>query len=276
MVPLVRCRLKIAWPASATRARRHVAAACACCALRSTCPPSSLLSLRGASRVTRPGDHLGDRRTHHCRGRTRNGLSRLVVDFLPVIIFLYAVRPPPRRRRRALDPRVHVAATAHRRVAVRRYAPRSPFNTRSGPPAIRTCGTTSRSPSISLLRRAGHYCRVLWYRAPCSGASSAVDRTLVRGLDDLRALPGVAPLDREPTRLPAPCRAHHAQATKSLGVNLTRVMDSQQYVNKVAAVPSLHAATALLISLFFWREPCGGAGSWLSTRRDGRVPDLSR
>jgi membrane-associated phospholipid phosphatase len=36
------------------------------------------------------------------------------------------------------------------------------------------------------------------------------------------------------------------------GFNLTRVMGSQNYVNKVAAVPSLHAATALLISLFFW------------------------
>ncbi len=29
-------------------------------------------------------------------------------------------------------------------------------------------------------------------------------------------------------------------------------MGSQQFVNKVAAVPSLHAATALLIALFFW------------------------
>jgi membrane-associated phospholipid phosphatase len=29
-------------------------------------------------------------------------------------------------------------------------------------------------------------------------------------------------------------------------------MGSQQYVNKVAAVPSLHAATALLIAMFFW------------------------
>ena len=40
--------------------------------------------------------------------------------------------------------------------------------------------------------------------------------------------------------------------TRSLGVDLSRVMDSQKYVNKVAAVPSLHAATALLIALFFW------------------------
>jgi membrane-associated phospholipid phosphatase len=36
------------------------------------------------------------------------------------------------------------------------------------------------------------------------------------------------------------------------GFNLTRVMGSKHYVNKVAAVPSLHAATTLLISLFFW------------------------
>jgi membrane-associated phospholipid phosphatase len=40
--------------------------------------------------------------------------------------------------------------------------------------------------------------------------------------------------------------------SRRLGVDLTRIMGSQQFVNKVAAVPSLHAATALLISLFFW------------------------
>lgn len=40
--------------------------------------------------------------------------------------------------------------------------------------------------------------------------------------------------------------------TAHVGVNLARVMGSQNYVNRVAAVPSLHAATALLISLFFW------------------------
>lgn len=39
---------------------------------------------------------------------------------------------------------------------------------------------------------------------------------------------------------------------KDLGVKLSRVMGSQQFVNKVAAVPSLHAATALLIAMFFW------------------------
>ena len=40
--------------------------------------------------------------------------------------------------------------------------------------------------------------------------------------------------------------------TQHVGVNLARVMGSQNYVNRVAAVPSLHAAVALLISLFFW------------------------
>jgi membrane-associated phospholipid phosphatase len=40
--------------------------------------------------------------------------------------------------------------------------------------------------------------------------------------------------------------------TKHVGVNLARVMGSQNYVNRVAAVPSLHAGTALLISMFFW------------------------
>jgi membrane-associated phospholipid phosphatase len=40
--------------------------------------------------------------------------------------------------------------------------------------------------------------------------------------------------------------------SRHMGVDLTRVMGSQAFVNKVAAVPSLHAATALLIGLFFW------------------------
>lgn len=40
--------------------------------------------------------------------------------------------------------------------------------------------------------------------------------------------------------------------TQHVGVNLARVMGSQNYVNKVAAVPSLHAGTSLLISMFFW------------------------
>jgi membrane-associated phospholipid phosphatase len=40
--------------------------------------------------------------------------------------------------------------------------------------------------------------------------------------------------------------------SRHVGVDLSRVMGSQQFVNKVAAVPSLHAATALLIALFFW------------------------
>jgi membrane-associated phospholipid phosphatase len=40
--------------------------------------------------------------------------------------------------------------------------------------------------------------------------------------------------------------------SRHMGIDLTRIMGSQNFVNKVAAVPSLHAATALLISLFFW------------------------
>ena len=40
--------------------------------------------------------------------------------------------------------------------------------------------------------------------------------------------------------------------SEHMGIDLSRVMGSQRYVNKVAAVPSLHAAVALLISLFFW------------------------
>jgi len=40
--------------------------------------------------------------------------------------------------------------------------------------------------------------------------------------------------------------------TANVGVNLARVMGSRNYVNQVAAVPSLHAGAALLISLFFW------------------------
>jgi membrane-associated phospholipid phosphatase len=40
--------------------------------------------------------------------------------------------------------------------------------------------------------------------------------------------------------------------SRHIGVDLTRIMGSQRFVNKVAAVPSLHAATTLLIALFFW------------------------
>ena len=40
--------------------------------------------------------------------------------------------------------------------------------------------------------------------------------------------------------------------SKDIGVDLTRVMGAHTYVNQVAAVPSLHAGVALLISLFFW------------------------
>jgi membrane-associated phospholipid phosphatase len=40
--------------------------------------------------------------------------------------------------------------------------------------------------------------------------------------------------------------------SKTIGVDLSRVMGSQNYVNEVAAVPSLHAGVTLLISLFFW------------------------
>jgi membrane-associated phospholipid phosphatase len=40
--------------------------------------------------------------------------------------------------------------------------------------------------------------------------------------------------------------------SKQFGVNAARIMGSQNFVNRVAAVPSLHAATILLITLFFW------------------------
>jgi membrane-associated phospholipid phosphatase len=40
--------------------------------------------------------------------------------------------------------------------------------------------------------------------------------------------------------------------SQQFGVNAARIMGSQQFVNRVAAVPSLHAATILLITFFFW------------------------
>jgi membrane-associated phospholipid phosphatase len=40
--------------------------------------------------------------------------------------------------------------------------------------------------------------------------------------------------------------------SNTMGIGLSRLMGSQRFVNKVAAVPSLHAGTALLISMFFW------------------------
>ena len=40
--------------------------------------------------------------------------------------------------------------------------------------------------------------------------------------------------------------------SRHIGVDLTRVMGSSRFANQVAAVPSLHAAVALFIALFFW------------------------
>ena len=40
--------------------------------------------------------------------------------------------------------------------------------------------------------------------------------------------------------------------SQEFGVNAARIMGSQHFVNRVAAVPSLHAATILLLTLFFW------------------------
>jgi membrane-associated phospholipid phosphatase len=49
--------------------------------------------------------------------------------------------------------------------------------------------------------------------------------------------------------------------SRHVGIDLTRVMGSSRFANKVAAVPSLHAAVALLIALFFW--PRTGRWRWL-------------
>jgi membrane-associated phospholipid phosphatase len=40
--------------------------------------------------------------------------------------------------------------------------------------------------------------------------------------------------------------------SQKLGVDASRLMGSQHFVNRVAAVPSLHVATPVLIALFFW------------------------
>jgi membrane-associated phospholipid phosphatase len=59
--------------------------------------------------------------------------------------------------------------------------------------------------------------------------------------------------------------AHVARITpmisREVGVDLSRMMASKTFVNRVAAVPSLHAATALLIAMFLW--PIAGRWRWL-------------
>ncbi len=51
------------------------------------------------------------------------------------------------------------------------------------------------------------------------------------------------------------------RVSQAIGVDMSRMMGSKAFVNQVAAVPSLHAATALLIALFLW--PLVGRWRWL-------------
>jgi membrane-associated phospholipid phosphatase len=95
---------------------------------------------------------------------------------------------------------------------------------------------------------------VLWYRAPTLFRRYV---TLWIGLSFAALVtyalyPAVPPwLASRQGLLPHVVRIA-PKLTRALGADLSRVMGSQHYVNKVAAVPSLHAATALLIAMIFW------------------------
>ena len=184
-----------------------------------------------------------------------NGLSRLIVDFLPVIVFLYAY---DLLRGGADELSTHVYALPQLRVDEWLFGGTAPTITLQH--ALWTSGHPHVWDYVAIAVYLTYFvvpvtvAAVLWYKAPVLFGRYV---SLWIGLS-FAALITYALYPASP-----PWLASHQgflphvvritpQLTRSLGVDLSRVMDSQAYVNKVAAVPSLHAATALLIALFFW------------------------
>jgi membrane-associated phospholipid phosphatase len=184
-----------------------------------------------------------------------HGLARLVVDFLPVIIFLYAYD----LLRGAADQfSSHVYSLPQLRVDEFLFGGTAPTVT------LQRWLWTSGHPHIwdyvAILVYLTYFivpitvAAVLWYKAPLVFRRYVV---LWIGLS-FAALVTYALYPADPPWL----ASRHGllphvvritpKMTRALGADLSRVMGSQDYVNKVAAVPSLHAATALLIALFFW------------------------
>jgi membrane-associated phospholipid phosphatase len=184
-----------------------------------------------------------------------HGLARLAVDFLPLIVFLYAYD----LLRGAADGLVgHVYERPQLRVDEWLFGGTAP--TVRLQRALWTPGHPHVWDFFALFVYLTYFiapitvAAVLWRRAP-----HAFHRyiSLWIGLS-FAALATYALYPASPPWLASRhgLLPHVARITPYLsrqtGVDLTRVMGSQDFVNKVAAVPSLHAATALLIALFFW------------------------
>jgi membrane-associated phospholipid phosphatase len=184
-----------------------------------------------------------------------NGFSRLLVDFLPVVVFLYAY---DLLRGGADQLSTHVYTLPQLRVDEWLFGGTAP--TIRLQHALWTAGHPHLWDYVAILVYLTYFvvpitvAAVLWYKAHdlfgryvtlWIGLSFA-------GLVTYALYPASPPwLASRQGFLPHVVRIT-PKLTQALGVNLTRVMESQKYVNKVAAVPSLHAATALLIALFFW------------------------
>jgi membrane-associated phospholipid phosphatase len=184
-----------------------------------------------------------------------SALSRLVVGFLPVIVFLYAY---DLLRGAADGISTHVYTLPQLRVDEWMFGGTAPTVTLQH--ALWTTGHPHMWDYLAIVVYLTYFivpitiAAVLWYKAP------ALFRRYVAlwiglsfaGLVTYALYPASPPwLASRQGFLPHVVRIT-PNLTRTLGVNLSRVMESQQYVNKVAAVPSLHAATALLITLFFW------------------------
>ena len=190
-----------------------------------------------------------------------NGLSRLVVGFLPVVLFLYAY---DLLRGLADQLSTHVYTLPQLRVDEWLFGGTAPTITLQR--ALWTSGHPHVWDYFAIVVYLTYFivpitvAAMLWYRAPerfgryvslWIGLSFAA-------LFTYALYPASPPwLASRQGFLPHVVRIT-PQLTRSLGVDLSRVMGSQDYVNRVAAVPSLHAATALLIAMFFWSQ----AGKW--------------
>ena len=183
------------------------------------------------------------------------GVSRLVVDFLPVVVFLYAYD----LLRGAADGfSTHVYTLPQLRVDEWLFGGTAPTITLQH--ALWTTGHPHVWDYVAVLVYLTYFivpvtiAAILWYRARGlfgRYVSLWIGLSFL-GLFTYALYPASPPwLASRQGFLPHVVRIT-PKMTAVLGANLSRVMDSQRYVNKVAAVPSLHAATALLITLFFW------------------------
>jgi membrane-associated phospholipid phosphatase len=184
-----------------------------------------------------------------------NGLARLVVGFMPVIVFLYGY---DLLRGAADELSAHVYALPQLRVDEWLFFGTAPTIT------LQHAWWTSGHPHVWDYVAALVYltyfvvpitvAAVLWYKAPSMfGRYVSLWIGLSFAALVTYALYPAAPpwLASRHGFLPHVVRIT-PKLTKALGADLSRMMGSQHYVNRVAAVPSLHAATALLIAMIFW------------------------